>query len=356
MTAPLAPTGVLVTAGFGCAQVQWKQPTSNPQITQYTVTTSPADVPPIVLVPWTSGFKPPVVVTVGGLDNAKAYTFTVTATNIDGTSPASVGVTSTPTDFGDGLMNTLSFLTGEISNDFIQRLGLNPPVMWIGPQYLSNRDDGQRIVFIPKGGPIVGGSLLGNDDYYSAGPGDPPAQPRQIWEAQEEVEMHIWGLQLPDGDSMRDTILSFAQARSIMSRSLATLHRITIGSNIATSDMFPEGRDKTTRGAAIVCRFQLKIPVVQYDKGTGEITSITPTLVFQLLAVPAAGSTESGTQVQFSGLGGQLPYSWALSTNQSGGSIDASSGLYAAGSTPGVDIITLTDALGTAATATVTVT
>jgi len=186
-------------------------------------------------------------------------------------SPSSASVTATPADLGDGLFNFLSFLTGELSYDFIADLGLNPPTMWIGGQYLTNRDDGQRIVFVPRGGAIVGGELLGDYDDFPT--------PRQIWDSIEEVEAHIWGLELPDSDPMRDTILSLAQARSIGSHLLATIHRIGIGSNLPGPFMYPTGRDKTTRGAAVIVKFKILVPVTRYAPppgGTGVITEFSP--------------------------------------------------------------------------------
>ena len=279
MTAPATPTGVLITAGFGCVQVQWKAPISSasvPQPTNYTVTISPAAVAPIVLTTPGAGFKPPVVLTIGQLDNDVEYTVTVTATNGDGTSAPSMGVTATPRDFNNHLINTLSYLTGQISNDFVTKLNMNPPVMWIGPQYLTNRDDGQRIVFVPLGGPIVPGELLGDDDTWSGAVGDSPT-PRQIWDIQERVEAHVWGLQLPDADPMRDTIASYAQAGFIAERMLATIHRKLAGSTIATSKAFAAGRDKTTRGAAIIIQMQIKVPVTRYDHTTGVVSSFAPT-------------------------------------------------------------------------------
>jgi hypothetical protein len=59
---------------------------------------------------------------------------------------------------------------------------------------------------------------------------------------------------------------------------------------------------------------------------------------------------------QFTGLGGYGTLSYAVTTNNSGGSINSSTGLYTAGSTTAVnDTITVTDALGNTATAVVTV-
>lgn len=62
-----------------------------------------------------------------------------------------------------------------------------------------------------------------------------------------------------------------------------------------------------------------------------------------------------GTQ-QFTGLGGYGTLTYSISVNNSGGSINSSSGLYTAGSTPNVaDTILVTDSLSNTATATVNV-
>ena len=61
--------------------------------------------------------------------------------------------------------------------------------------------------------------------------------------------------------------------------------------------------------------------------------------------------------LDFTATGGSgTGYSWSLTTNNSGGTIDSSTGVYTAGATPSVtDVITLTDSLGNVATQTVPV-
>jgi hypothetical protein len=94
--APAAPTGVTATRGDGTAQVTWTAPIeSGSPITVYAVTTSPGGGTTLVSGASTSA-------TVGGLSNNVSYTFTVTATNAIGTSPASapsnvLGPASAPT-------------------------------------------------------------------------------------------------------------------------------------------------------------------------------------------------------------------------------------------------------------------
>jgi len=79
---PGAPTGATATAGNGQATVSFTAPASNGggAITSYTVTSTPGNFT-------ASGSSSPITIT--GLTNGAAYTFTVAATNAAGTGPAS---------------------------------------------------------------------------------------------------------------------------------------------------------------------------------------------------------------------------------------------------------------------------
>ncbi|WP_210402491.1 fibronectin type III domain-containing protein [Thioclava sp. F28-4] len=82
-TAPDAPTNVSATAGDSSAQISFSAPASNggDPITGYTATSSPGG--------FTGTGTTASPITVNGLTNGTSYTFTVTATNNFGTSPAS---------------------------------------------------------------------------------------------------------------------------------------------------------------------------------------------------------------------------------------------------------------------------
>jgi hypothetical protein len=86
---PSAPTGVTATAGNGSATVSWTAPTNTggSTLTKYTVTPFIGSTPqtPVTV----TGSPPATSTTVTGLTNGTSYTFTVSATNANGTGPAS---------------------------------------------------------------------------------------------------------------------------------------------------------------------------------------------------------------------------------------------------------------------------
>lgn len=90
--APGAPQNVFGVASNNAVTVNWSPAQSNQPVTSYTVTTITAGpaVAPVSVVPVAGSNFPPTSVLISGLVNGTSYTFTVTATNASGTSPASV--------------------------------------------------------------------------------------------------------------------------------------------------------------------------------------------------------------------------------------------------------------------------
>ena len=89
--APGAPQNVFGVASNNAVTVNWSPAQSNQPVTSYTVTTITAGpaVAPVTVVPVAGSNFPPTSVLISGLVNGTSYTFTVTATNASGTSPAS---------------------------------------------------------------------------------------------------------------------------------------------------------------------------------------------------------------------------------------------------------------------------
>lgn len=78
-------------------------------------------------------------------------------------------------------------------------------------------------------------------------------------------------------------------------------------------------------------------------------------VIVPMQVTPASSQAAATQNIQLTGLGGYGDYSYAMTLNASGGSVNATSGLYTAGSTPGVDNITTTDVFGNTAIAIITV-
>jgi outer membrane protein OmpA-like peptidoglycan-associated protein len=90
--------------------------------------------------------------------------------------------------------------------------------------------------------------------------------------------------------------------------------------------------------------------------GNDSLVHITVGVGISISVVPVSAEITTRGHAQFSASGGDGgPYGWAVTTAASGAATIDASGAYTAGSTPGVDTIQVTDALGNTATATITV-
>lgn len=86
------------------------------------------------------------------------------------------------------------------------------------------------------------------------------------------------------------------------------------------------------------------------------VTSSANIVITPMILNAAAASVVHGTTDQLNGIGGYGTLVYSIQTNNSGASINASTGLYTAGATPSTDTVKVTDALGNTATTTITVT
>lgn len=91
------------------------------------------------------------------------------------------------------------------------------------------------------------------------------------------------------------------------------------------------------------------LPII-LQAATGNLR-VSGATVISTITVPASGST-----VQMTPIGGYASaFTYALTQNNSGGSIDSSTGIYTPGATPGIDIAQVTDGESNTAICTITV-
>ncbi len=85
------------------------------------------------------------------------------------------------------------------------------------------------------------------------------------------------------------------------------------------------------------------------------VVTSADTIILAMILNPPTSTATDGDEIQFSTLGGYGTYTYTLHTNNSGATINGSTGLYTAGSTPGTDTVRVTDSLSNTKDATVVV-
>lgn len=161
---PDAPTIGTAVAGDTQASVAFTAPvnTGGTSITGYTVSVSPPDVAPV------NGAASPIVV--NGLTNGQAYTFTVTADNVAGTSPAS-GASNSITP---AATQTITF-----NNPGPQNFGTSPTLSatsdsGLTPTFTSSTTavctitSGGALTFVTAGTCTINADQAGNSSYLAA--------------------------------------------------------------------------------------------------------------------------------------------------------------------------------------------
>lgn len=99
------------------------------------------------------------------------------------------------------------------------------------------------------------------------------------------------------------------------------------------------------------------LDVVQVADALGHTSTAAVTVLAPVGIAPAAVELQAGAGQYFTPSGGSgAGWAWSLAANASGGAIGPLSGAYVAGPAAGVDVVRVTDSLGNAATATVSVT
>ena len=99
------------------------------------------------------------------------------------------------------------------------------------------------------------------------------------------------------------------------------------------------------------------VDVVRVVDSLGNAATVSVSVGGALVVNPATPSIAPRVALALSAVGGSgTGYTFALTSNMSGGSIDTATGAYHAGSTPNVvDVVTVTDSLGNTAVATITI-
>ncbi len=115
------------------------------------------------------------------------------------------------------------------------------------------------------------------------------------------------------------------------------------------------GSINSTTGAYICGSTGSVSDVVRVTDGSSSVVNATVTVSAALAISPTSFSLAPGDQETFTASGGAGSNVFSISTNNSGGSINSSSGLYTAGATPATDTVRVTDANSKTSNATVSV-
>ncbi len=278
MTTPAAPTNLRATGGYGIPPygqntqgwgscvVDWDPDPSNPA-TSFTATASPGGAVVHVLPPMTGVPARPQAI-FPSLTINQPYTFTVTATNGSGTSPASdPSPTAAPVLMPGMLTNVLTALRAQMAQDYTTySLGIGPPEIYIGGEYIAQQSVGPRIVFVPRGGVWKGSLQLGSGvTTVPVVSGVIINQPRQVRDREVQVEARIWGFQQQTGDAQQDSVANYGYVELLMANLAASMWTLMTGCVIDMKENWiSENMRNEANGAAAQLSITIKIPTPAY--------------------------------------------------------------------------------------------
>lgn len=356
MSIPGAPTSVVATAGNAMTRVSWQPGEGDGVPAIYTVTPNSGSA--VTVTTPAGGLQPPLQAIFPGLANGTPVYYVVTATNTDGTSPASVASnTVTPAVQPGNLPNIFDSICAWLAYDMTTAGVGNPPEMHFGLNFKRENSYFPRIVMIPTTG--VGNTWRGRGSTH-LGTGISAGSPKQIGERQQIVEAWIWAGAQPTADAERDDTANYGYAEQLANYLIASVKHALNGTELPEWFSFPKSDGSLdVAGCSLALRFLIKIPMTDYAPTSVVLTSLPLTASMTGVALnitPFSPSVVAGNTQQFAAQGGtELGFVWTLSANNSGGSID-SSGLYTAGAISGVsDTVQVTDSGGNVATTPVSV-
>ena len=259
MPLPVAPDTVQATALNQAAVITWNQAIASDSDPlsgySFVVTASPGGA-----TVTTAGL--PCRAVFSGLTNGTAYAFTVTPANGSGAGPVSAPSASiTPNPFPGAL--------GNIYSAFVARhfLDGNNVETQFGGENLPKHGAPPRIVWVPLGGPIRPSDRSG-------------INPNQLRTRAEQVAVYCWGASPATGDAPFDAIASYGATEMLLNNVVASLHRLSGGSDFyRTATWPPTNAALDTLGAAYKLVLEFLIPVTDYSQPMATITSAPQTPV-----------------------------------------------------------------------------
>lgn len=187
MTAPLAPNYAAAFAQRTGAVVQWALPlpdeTTTPPTLYYTVTVSPGGDTQQIRTGYEAIFF--------GLTNGTAYSFTVTATNSDGTSVAATTNIIIPPGLPGDLPTIFTNLSQQITMDYTNNALGDPPEMEMGAEFSFEESSPGRIVM------FVENESDGGSQFPDALYGNRLGRPAQIGTRGTMIAFECWGAHAP---------------------------------------------------------------------------------------------------------------------------------------------------------------